>query len=88
MAGMKGLVDASASCGDVNPLMKLTTHFSQDRGKTDAGFSRQKRKNKFTVFENLQKVAFNIASRVYILNGQKFIFKIPKMVHFREFLKT
>ena len=46
MAGMKGLVDASASCGDVNPLMKLTTHFSQDRGKTDAGFSRQKRKNK------------------------------------------
>ena len=42
MAGLKGLVDTSASCGEVNPLMKLTSHFSQDRGKIDAGFPRQK----------------------------------------------
>ena len=54
MAGMKGLVDSSAACGEVNPLMKLTTHFSQDRGKTDAGFARQKRKKKIT-----QNVAFD-----------------------------
>ena len=36
MAGMKGLVDTSASCGAVNPLMRLTTHFSQDKAKADS----------------------------------------------------
>ena len=37
-----------------------------------------------------EKVSFNIASEasyVYILSGQKLI-KMPKMVHFGEFLKT
>ena len=40
-----------------------------------------------------KKVSFNIASEasyVYILSGQKFIkmVKMPKIVHFGEFLKT
>ena len=38
-----------------------------------------------------EKVSFNIASEasyVYILSGQKLKLKIPKMVHFDEFLKS
>ena len=43
-----------------------------------------------TVFENLKKVSFNIASEasyVYILSDQKFI-KNAKNCQFGEFLKT
>ena len=56
MAGMKGLVDTSASCGDVNPLMKLTTHFSKDRAKTDAGFAKHHSKfwNKKIILHKLK----------------------------------
>ena len=36
---LRGLVDSGASCGTVNPLMKLTTHFTKDRAKQDDGFT-------------------------------------------------
>ena len=39
----------------------------------------------------IEKVSFNIASEeiyVYILSGQMFILKMPKIVHFGELLKT
>ncbi len=40
MAGMQGLVDASATCGEVNPLMKLTNHFTKDKAKLDHGIQK------------------------------------------------
>ena len=45
MAGLKGLVDTSASCGAVNPLMKLTSHVSKDQGKSD--FTKYTKKGNF-----------------------------------------
>lgn len=36
---LRGLVDSGASCGTVNPLMKLTTHYTKDRAKQDDGFT-------------------------------------------------
>ena len=34
---LRGLVDSGVSCGTVNPLMKLTTHYTKDRAKQDDG---------------------------------------------------
>ena len=36
---LRGLVDSGASCGTVNPLMKLTTHYSKDRARQDDGIT-------------------------------------------------
>ena len=45
-----------------------------------------KQTEKYTVFENDKKVAFNIASEASYLH--KSSLKMPKMVNFGEFLKT
>lgn len=36
---LRGLVDSGASCGTVNPLMKLTTHYTKDRARQDDGIA-------------------------------------------------
>ena len=46
---------------------------------------------RFTEFENHKKVSFYIASEasyVYILSGQQFIEKMPKIVNFANFWET
>ena len=53
-AGFQGLVDGA--CGNVNPLMKLTTHFTEDKAKaeflrnTNLHDGTQKRDGKFFYF--------------------------------------
>ena len=44
--GLRGLVDSGASCGTVNPLMRLTTHYTKDRAKLDEGHISTNRKIK------------------------------------------
>ena len=44
--GLRGLVDSGASCGTVNPLMRLTTHYTKDRAKLDEGHISTNRKTK------------------------------------------
>ena len=39
---LRGLVDSGASCGTVNPLMKLTTHYTKDRARQDDGITFQR----------------------------------------------
>ena len=39
---LRGLVDSGASCGTVNPLMRLTTHYTKDRAKQDDGILTQR----------------------------------------------
>ena len=34
---LRGLVDSGASCGTINPLVKLTTHYTKDRARQDDG---------------------------------------------------
>ena len=55
--GLRGLVDSGASCGTVNPLMRLTTHYTKDRAKLDEGHISTNRKIK-TQKQNGMKCAF------------------------------